>query len=85
MMVVDDIDIMPPRKMQLMEFMCSKHPTPKPAIVIPTMIIRAVMMAELPELSSFLKLNSRPRVNISTTIPTSAQKSIFSRFEMEGR
>ena len=85
MIVVDDIDIMPPRKMQLMVLRCSIYPTPNPAIVMPTMIIRAVMMAELPEFMSFLKENSRPSENMSTTMPRSAHTSMFSRLDMEGR
>ncbi len=85
MIVVEDMDIMPPRKMQLMKFMSSSFPTPKPASTIPVMIIRAVTMAELPDRNSFLNENSSPSVNISTTIPRSAQKSMFSRLEIEGR
>ena len=83
--VVEDMDIMPPRKMQLMVFRCSKQPTPKPAKVIPVMMMSAVTIAEEPALTSFLKLNSRPRVNMRTTMPRSAQKLMFSPLVIEGR
>lgn len=84
-MVVLDIEIIPPKNIQLMELRCRILPTPNPAKVIPHIMIGAVMTADDPEFISFLKLNSRPRVNISTTIPKSAQNSIFPRLEIDGR
>lgn len=84
-MVVLDMEIIPPRNMQLIELSCRILPTPKPAKVIPVIIIKAVITADEPEFISFLKLNSRPRVNMRTTMPRSAQNSMFSRFEIEGR
>ncbi len=83
--VVEDIEIIPPKKIQFMVLKCSRHPTPKPANVIPVMMIRAVTTADEPEFISLRKLNSRPIVNISTTIPKSAQNLMFSRLDMEGR
>lgn len=52
---------------------------------MPVIIIMAVTTAEPPELSNFLKLNSRPSENSSTTMPICAQKSIFSSVVTEGR
>ena len=78
MMVVDDMDIMPPRKMAFTVEKCSILPTTKPRPSMPVTIIRQVMMAELPTLSSFLKLNSSPKENSSTMMPIWAQNSMFS-------
>ena len=44
----------------------------KPITKTPMNLHPAVMMAPLPTLSSFLKLNSRPRPNIINIIPISA-------------
>ncbi len=84
-MVVDDMEIMPPRKMRLMELRCSMYPTPYPAKVIPVMMIRAVITDDEPDFISLRNENSRPMLNISTTMPRSAQKLMLSRLEMEGR
>ena len=85
MMVVDDMEIMPPRNTQFMLLSPKMHPTPNPAKVMPVMIIRAVTTADDPEFISLRKENSRPMENMSTTMPNSAQKLIFSRLEIEGR
>ncbi len=84
-MVVLDMESIPPKKMELVKSMSSNRPTPKPAKVMPVIMMNAVNMADVPELTSFLKLNSRPRVNISMTIPSSAQKSMLSKLLIEGR
>ena len=85
MMVVDDIDSMPPRKRQLIWLKCSRCPTAKPMPIMPMTIVSAVTTADPPELSSLRKLNSRPRENSRTTMPICAQKSMFSSVVTEGR
>ena len=52
---------------------------------MPVMTISAVTTAELPEFSSLRNENSSPIENISTTMPRSAQKVIFSGLAIEGR
>ena len=84
MMVVDDIESMPPRKRLLMVLKCMSRPTTKPTPIMPVTIIRAVTTAEPPERTSFLKLNSRPSEKRSTTMPISAQKSMFSAVVTDG-
>ena len=57
----------------------------KPAHIMPATIIMAVTTALPPLLSNFLKLNSSPRLNRSTTMPISAQKSMFASVVTDGR
>ena len=83
MMVVDDMEIIPPRKMRLIMLRPRIYPTP--ANVIPVMTISAVITAEPPACISLRKENSRPIENMSTTMPRSAQNSMFSMLEIEGR
>ena len=71
--------------MQLMLLRCSRRPTPKPAKVMPVMMMRAVTIADEPEFISLRKENSSPSENISTTIPISDHSSMLSRLEIEGR
>ena len=85
MMVVDDIDIIPPRKMRFIRFRSRIYPTPNPANVMPVMTISAVTAADVPDFISFWNENSRPMLNISTTIPKSAQKLMLSALVMLGR
>ena len=85
MMVVDDIDSIPPRNRLLMWEKFRKWPTINPVAIIPMTIISAVTMAEPPTLSNFLKLNSNPRENRSTTMPSCAQNSILLSVVTEGR
>ena len=69
MMVVDDMESMPPRKRQLMLEKPSTWPMQKPAHIMPITMISAVTTAEPPALMSFLKLNSSPRLKSRTMIP----------------
>ena len=69
MMVVDDIESIPPKNRQLMKLKPKKCPTIKPANIIPATIISAVTTAAVPERNNFLKLNSRPKEKSNTTIP----------------
>ncbi len=84
-MVVEDIDSIPPKNRLLMLLKSRRCPTAKPAHIIPLTIIRAVTIAEPPEFTSFLKLNSNPRENRRTTMPICAQKSMFSSVVTDGR
>ena len=83
--VVNDIDSIPPRNMLLIFEKPSSWPILKPAIIIPTTMISAVTIADPPVLSSFLKLNSSPREKSRTTMPISAQKSMLSAWATVGR
>ncbi len=85
MIVVDDMDSIPPRKRLLMLLKLRIRPIENPAHIIPLTIIKAVTTAEPPELSNLRKLNSRPRENSRTTMPISAQKSIFASVVTDGR
>ena len=84
MIVVDDIDSMPPKKSELMLLKPIRRPMAKPQQVMPQMMIRAVTIAEAPELTSFLKLNSRPSEKRSTTMPICAQKSMLASVVTDG-
>ncbi len=84
-MVVDDIESMPPRNRLLMLENPSRCPIENPAHIMPITIISAVTTAEPPALSSFLKLNSRPSENSSTTMPICAQKSMLLSVVTDGR
>ena len=52
---------------------------------MPVMMIRAVTAADDPDFMSFWNENSSPMLNISTTIPRSAQNVRLSRLVMLGR
>jgi len=84
-MVVDDIEIMPPRKMLSMVPKCSDLPTTKPKLIMPATMMSAVSTALPPTLSSFLKLNSSPSENRSTMIPICAQNSMLASMSTEGK
>lgn len=60
MIVVDDIDSIPPKNSALTVEKPIKWPMPYPAHIMPVTIISAVTTAEPPVLTSFLKLNSSP-------------------------
>ena len=60
MIVVEDMDSMPPRKILSVVVQCSMRPAIKPVHIIPAMITIAVSNAGPPTLTSFLKLNSSP-------------------------
>ena len=83
--VVEDIDSMPPRNRLLILEKPSRCPIRKPAHIIPLTIISAVTTAEPPAFTSFLKLNSSPSENSSTTMPSCAQNSMFSWVVTDGR
>ena len=83
--VVDDIDSIPPRNRLLMWENPRRCPIAKPPLIMPITMIRAVTTAEPPTFINFLKLNSNPKEKRSTTIPICAQNSIFSSVLTEGR
>ena len=60
MIVVDDIDSMPPRKTLSVDVQPSSLPAMNPVHIIPVMMTSAVSSAGPPTLTSFLKLNSSP-------------------------
>ena len=68
-MVVEDIESIAPRNSELMLEKPMSFPTKEPRAIISATIITAVIAAEPPTLSSFLKLNSSPSENRSTIIP----------------
>ena len=71
MMVVDDMDSMPPRKILSMVPQPMSCPTAKPMASMPPTSTSAVMMAVPPTLASLWRLNSRPRQNIRMMMPIS--------------
>ena len=71
MMVVDDMDSMPPRKMLSMVPQPISCPTAKPMASMPPTSTSAVMMAVPPTLASLWRLNSSPRQNIRMMMPIS--------------
>ena len=85
MMVVDDIDSIPPKNRQLMKLNPIRWPTTKPANIMPATMMSAVTTAAEPLRTSFLKLNSNPSENSSTTMPNCAQNSMFSAVDTDGR
>ncbi len=83
--VVDDIESMPPRNRLLIKEKPIIFPAKKPVVIIPDMITSAVIAAEPPTFSNFLKLNSKPREKSRNIIPNSAQKSIFASLTTVGK
>ncbi|MNL51475.1 hypothetical protein D3C87_1745770 [compost metagenome] len=71
--VVDDTDNIPPKKMLSIVDHPIAFPATKPISSINTTSTIAVIDAEPPTLTSFLKLNSRPRLNNRKITPISAQ------------
>ncbi len=84
-MVVDDIESMPPRNRLLMFVKPNRCPIVKPVAIMPVTITSAVTTAEPPVLSSLRKLNSSPSENSSTTIPICAQNSMLASVVTDGR
>ena len=82
MMVVEDMDIRPPRKMDSIELQPRACPTMLPVTNMPTQTQPAVIRALLPTLSSFLKLNSSPRAKSRKMMPISDHCSTDSLLEM---
>ncbi len=83
--VVDDMESIPPRKSELIIVKPSSLPMAKPVAIMPSTIISAVTTAEPPVLTSFLKLNSSPSEKRSTTIPICAQNSMLASVVTDGR
>ena len=85
MIVVDDIDSIPPKNSEFIDEKCSMRPIMKPVAIMPVTITSAVTMADPPTPMSFLKLNSSPNENSSTTMPSCAQNSILLSVVTDGR
>ena len=73
MMVVDDMEIMPPRNRASILLQPKLEPTVNPRKIMPKMMVRAAMTAGPPTFTIFLKLNSRPRANRRKITPMSDQ------------
>ena len=71
MIVVEDMEIMPPRKRASILLQPKAEPTVKPRKIIPKMMVRAAMIAGPPTFTIFLKLNSSPRANRRRITPMS--------------
>ena len=75
--VVDDMDSIPPRKRLFMCPQPSASPAEYPNIIIAPTIVRALIMAVPPTFISFLKLKSSPKANRRKITPISAHIWIF--------
>ena len=71
MMVVDDMDSIPPKNTLSIVPQPMSCPTAKPKASIPPTSTSAVMIAVPPTLASLWRLNSRPRQNIRMMMPIS--------------
>ena len=69
MIVVDDMESIPPRNRLLILENPNILPAANPATIIPHTINNAVTTAEPPALTSFRKLNSSPNEKSRTIIP----------------
>ena len=76
MIIVDDMEIIPPRNILSMRPQPKRAPMPNPTMTIAVMTVRAVTTAPAPMSAIFLKLNSRPKANMRNMIPRSAQMFI---------
>ena len=76
MIMVDDMEIIPPRKMQSILLHPMSVPTPAPVRIIIVITVTAIVKALPPTVASFLKLKSRPRPNIRNIMPISAHITI---------
>ena len=85
MMVVDDMAIMPPRKMESIRDQPEALPTVKPRKIMPMMIVSAAMMAGPPTLRIFLMLNSSPSAKRRKMTPMSAQMWTLAPSVTDGR
>ena len=83
--VVDDIDSIPPRKRQSIKLIPRKCPTAIPLSIMPVIIIITVDIALPPTFISLRKLNSTPSENSNMTIPICAQNSMLAAVVTEGR
>ena len=76
-MVVDEMDKITPRKIQFISSQPINLPAKYPRIIIENIWVKAVIEAVPPTLSSFLKLNSNPKLNNRNMTPISAQTVIL--------
>ena len=83
-MVVEDIAIIPPKKIQSIRFQPKEVPTVIPSNIIQNIIVQAAIIAAPPTLTIFLKLNSKPKANKRKITPISAQVCIFAVSITEG-
>ena len=83
--MVDDIDSIPPRKMQSIFPHPRRLPTPVPISIIALITVRAITNALPPTFAIFLKLNSSPRPNIRNTTPIFAHTWMSSISTTVGR
>jgi len=76
-MVVDDMAIIPPRKIQSIRCQPNPVPTATPNNIIQKMMVHAAIIAAPPTFTIFLKLNSNPSANSRKITPISAQVCIL--------
>ena len=72
-MVVEDIEIIPPKNKLSVVDQPKCNPALYPIININKILVKAVMIADFPTLTIFLKLNSKPKLNSRNITPMSAQ------------
>ena len=84
-MVVEDMAIIPPRKMESIRDQPEAFPTVNPRKIMPMMMVSAAMMAGPPTLRIFLMLNSSPSAKRRKITPMSAQRWTFAPSVTEGR
>jgi hypothetical protein len=77
MMVVDEMQMIPPRKMLSIVLQPSSWPRKKPAVAINVCSVSAVTPAVPPTATSFLKLNSSPKLNRRKITPISLHVVMF--------
>ena len=83
-MVVEDMAIIPPRK--ILSIRCQPKPVPTviPKRIIQNIMVQAAMIAAPPTFTIFLKLNSSPSANRRNITPISAQVCILAVSITEG-
>ena len=82
--VVEDMAIIPPKKMQSIRCHPKLIPTPIPKRIIQNIMVQAAMTAVPPTFTIFLKLNSSPNANRRKITPISAQVLILAESITEG-
>ena len=70
-MVVELMQIMPPRNRASILLQPKEEPTMKPSTIMPKMMVKVAMMAGPPTLTIFLKLNSSPSAKRRKMTPMS--------------
>ncbi len=83
-MVVELMQIIPPRNRASILLHPKADPTVKPRAIIPKMMVRAAMMAGPPTFTIFLKLNSSPRAKRRKMTPMSDQTWMLAASMTEG-